>query len=111
MSKQPELHLFCGKMAAGKSTLALELSQRLNAVLIIEDHWLKNLYPEEIIDIPSYAKYSTRLNKIISKHVINILAAGVSVVLDFPANTINQRNLLKKIIEENNVNHTLHYLN
>ena len=111
MSKQPELHLFCGKMAAGKSTLALELSQRLNAILIIEDHWLKNLYPEEIIDIPSYTKYSTRLNKIISKHVINVLATGASVVLDFPANTINQRNLLKKIIKENNVNHTLHYLN
>jgi len=110
MSK-PELHLFCGKMAAGKSTLALELSQRLNAVLIIEDHWLKNLYPEEIIDIPGYIKFSTRLNNIITGHVVNILATGVSVVLDFPANTIHQRNLLKEIIQETNAKHTLHYLN
>jgi len=111
MSKQPELHLFCGKMASGKSTLALELSKRLNAVLIIEDHWLKNLYPEEVKDILSYVKYSTRLNKVITKHVINILATGASVVLDFPANTIHQRNLLKVIIKDNYVNHTLHYLN
>ncbi len=111
MSKDPELHLFCGKMAAGKSTLAIELAKKLDAILIVEDHWLENLYPDEITDVSSYIKYSARLNNIISKHVINLLNNGTTVILDFPANTIQQRKSSQSIIKTSNISHTLHYIN
>ena len=34
MDKNTTLHFFCGKMAAGKSTLAKHLSEKYNAILL-----------------------------------------------------------------------------
>jgi predicted kinase len=39
------LHIMCGKMAAGKSTLARQLAEAHGAILICEDLWLQQLYP------------------------------------------------------------------
>jgi hypothetical protein len=44
---QPTLYLLCGKIAAGKSTLARRLAKRPYTVLIAEDHWNSNLFKEE----------------------------------------------------------------
>ncbi|NQY94782.1 MAG: ATP-binding protein, partial [Campylobacteraceae bacterium] len=41
MNKTTTLHFFSGKMAAGKSTLAKQLAKENNAILLIEDEWLK----------------------------------------------------------------------
>ena len=103
-------HFFSGKMAAGKSTLARKLASEHNAILLVEDEWLAQLYPDEITDIPSYVKYSSRLKKIISAHIIALLKQNISVVLDFPANTEDQRMWFRSIFEQANVAHTLHYL-
>jgi len=111
MSTHAEFHFFCGKMAAGKSTLALKLSQQKNTILIVEDLWLSKLFPDEIIDIQSYIKYSARLKPIISKHVVDLLNIGISVVLDFPANTVTQREWFTDIINKSQAMHTLHYIN
>jgi len=111
MDTQAELHFFCGKMAAGKSTLALKLSLQKNTILIVEDIWLSKLFPDEIIDIQSYIKYSARLKPIISEHILNLLNIGISVVLDFPANTVTQREWFTKIINKSQAKHTLHYVN
>ena len=42
------LHMFCGKIATGKSTFASRLSQAHDTVLLSEDHFLSKLYPGEI---------------------------------------------------------------
>jgi len=97
MVPETTLHFFCGKMAAGKSTLAIELAKDNNAILLIEDDWLSHLYPEEITDIQEYIRYSVRLKNILSGHVVSLLSHGVSVVLDFPANTKDQRNWFRAI--------------
>jgi len=39
-----KLIFLCGKMAAGKSTLARELAQRENAVLLVQDDFLDLAY-------------------------------------------------------------------
>ena len=54
MNNKSTLHFFCGKMAAGKSTLAKTLAEKHNAILLVEDEWLSELYPEEITNIPDY---------------------------------------------------------
>lgn len=110
MNNQATLYLFCGKMAAGKSTLAKQLANDHNAILLVEDDLLSQLYPEEIIDIPSYIKYSWRLKMAISDHICNLLLNGISVVLDFPANTQNQRQWLRQLIERTNATHELHFI-
>ncbi|VAX28497.1 hypothetical protein MNBD_NITROSPIRAE01-117 [hydrothermal vent metagenome] len=110
MSKETTLHFFCGKMASGKSTLAKNLANKQGAILIQEDNWLSQLYPEEITDIPGYIKYSDRLKNVISGHIQSLLSHGISVVLDFPGNTINQRRWFRTMYEQVNVSHLLHFV-
>jgi len=104
------LHFFCGKMAAGKSTLARDIAMKENAILLSEDNWLIHLYPEEIIDISGYIKYSSRLKNILSTHIESLLSHGVSVVLDFPGNTIEQRNWFRALYQKVDVAHILHFI-
>jgi len=110
MNKETTLHLMCGKMASGKSTLANSLAKTNDAILIVEDDWLSRLYPGEINTINDYVKYSIRLQNIITSHVASLLKQDISVVLDFPANTIKQRNQLRSIFELTGVAHKLHYV-
>jgi predicted kinase len=79
-----KLIFLCGKMAAGKSTLARDLAQRENAVLLVQDEFLDHLFPGEIIDIPGFVKHSSRLRNALGPHVCALLSKGISVVLDFP---------------------------
>jgi predicted kinase len=43
-------------------------------------------------------------------HVVALLGAGVSVVLDFPANTVDQRAWMRGIAEASGAAHRLHLL-
>ncbi|XOB63673.1 AAA family ATPase [Campylobacterota bacterium DY0563] len=106
-----KLHFMCGKMAAGKSTLSKKLAYEHNAILLSEDELLKMLYPNEIATIEDYVKYSTRLKQTLSEHIIELLKKGNEVVLDFPANTVSQRQWFKEIFEKAKVEHILHYIN
>ena len=110
MDEETTLHFFCGKMAAGKSTRAKLLAEEKKAILLSEDEWLITLYPEEIIDISGYVQYSSRLKNIMSQHVLGLLNHDISVVMDFPANTIKQREWFREIFEKAKVNHLLHFI-
>jgi len=106
----PELHFLCGKIAAGKSTLAKALAERHRAVVLSEDAWLPLLFPDELLTIPDYVRYSARLKKVVGPLVRDLVAAGVSVVLDFPANTVEQRTWMRELVERTGVRHSLHYI-
>jgi predicted kinase len=110
MNEETTLHFFCGKMAAGKSTLARKLAEENNAILLVEDEWLAQIFPDEISTISDYIKYAPRLKKVMLSHVIALLSRDVSVVLDFPANTVEQRQWFRGLYETANVAHILHYL-
>lgn len=99
----------CGKAGAGKSTLSKALSKQHNAVLISEDIWLSRLFPHEISDFNEYIKYSRRIKEVVAPLVIDMLAQQ-SVVLDFPANTVQSRLWFKSIIQQAKSEHTLHYV-
>jgi len=104
------LIFFFGKMGAGKSTKAKEVSVDMNTVLLSEDEWLSTLYPKQIISFDDYIKFSAILRPLIKSHVQNILLSGTNVVLDFSANTVKQRAWLKKIASGINAIHQLIYL-
>lgn len=93
MSKldKPTLFFLCGKMGAGKSTESQRLSAEQNAVLISEDDWLAQLYPNQILVFDDYLHFSALLRPLVKSHVFSILKTGTNVVLDFPANTAKQR--------------------
>jgi len=97
-------------MAAGKSTLSTKLSRSLKAVVLSEDVLLARLFPGEITDIPSYSKMSVRLKSAIGDVVVDLLSNGVSLILDFPANTVSQRAWLLGLADRAKVSHELHYI-
>ncbi len=100
----------CGKMAAGKSTHARELARTRNAVLLVQDELLDALYPGEISTIQDFVKCSARLRAAVSLHIRDLLASGVSVVLDFPGNTRAQRQWFRELFEGASVEHELHFI-
>ena len=104
------LHLLCGKIAAGKSTLAARLAEAPATVLLSEDRLLARLYPGEIEDIADFARVSRRLCAAIGPHIQALLRAGVSVVLDFHASTVERRAWMKGLLEGTGADHALHYL-
>jgi predicted kinase len=110
VSTKPTLFFFCGKMAAGKSTLARQIAKEHQAILLVEDELLAQLYPDEIVNIPSYIKYAPRLRAAIAPHISELLTKGISVVLDFPANTPKQRKWFREIFEQANVDHRLYFI-
>lgn len=104
------LHLFCGKIAAGKSTFAKRLSRQFDSLLISEDDWMRTLYGPELKGFDDYIRYSARLRSIMEPHLVSLLRSGTSVALDFPANTRSLRTWMKSIADAAEVLPILHYL-
>jgi predicted kinase len=105
-----KLYLVCGKIAAGKSRLCGKLGQETGAVVLSEDAWLGTLFGAEMATVADYGLYSKRLRAVIGPHVVALLQTGVSVVMDFPANTFEQRAWLKELSDQAGVAHELHFL-
>jgi predicted kinase len=110
MGPSARLIFLCGKMAAGKSTLARALAERERAVLLVSDEWLGRLYPVEIVDVAAFITYSTRLNEALTPHICALLARGLSIVLDFPGNTRRQRAWFRQLLEASGADHELHVI-
>jgi predicted kinase len=106
----PTLHLLCGKIASGKSTLARLLAKRPATLLISEDHRTSNLFSDDLKTIDDYGRYSARLSAAMGLHVAAILRQGPSIVLDFPANAVRNRNRMRSLLAQAEVAHELHLL-
>jgi len=99
--------MICGKIAAGKSTLARRPADAPATILISEDGWLATLYPNEQQTVADYARNSRRLREVMGGHVEALLRAGLSVVLDFPANTVANRQWMRGLFEKAGARHRL----
>jgi len=86
------------------------LSDTQNALLLSEDTLLADLYPGGVTDIPSYVACSNKIKTAIRGIVVDTLRLGTPVVLDFPANTKDQRQWLLSIATEASVPHELHFI-
>lgn len=104
------LHMICGKIAAGKSTLATGLAAHPGTIRISEDAWLACLYKDEQKTIEDYVRNSRRLREVMGDHIVALLEAGLSVVLDFPANTPASRRWMRSLFERAGADHRLHFL-
>src|ERR1700675_4460486 len=103
LAHAPTLYLICGKIAAGKSTLARCLAARPATLLISEDHWTSNLFAGDLKTIEDYGRYSARLRAAMGPHIVDILRQGLSVVLDFPGNTLRNRDWMRSLIAQADV--------
>lgn len=105
------LYFFCGKMGAGKSTAAKRIVEEQRAVLLSEDEWLNALYPNQIKTFDDYLEYAKQMRPLVKQHVQHLLAVGVDVVMDFPANTKKQRKWFLDLVSEIDAHHQLIFLN
>ncbi|CRL09230.1 hypothetical protein NIT7321_00059 [Phaeobacter italicus] len=106
----PLLHMICGKIAAGKSTLAKELAKADHTILISEDTWLHALFGDQMAGLQDYVRCAARLRTVLGPHVAQLLQAGSCVVLDFPANTVETRAWMRGILDQSGADHCLHLL-
>ncbi|HXG81205.1 MAG TPA: ATP-binding protein [Sphingomicrobium sp.] len=104
------LHIFCGKIAAGKSSLANEIAASSGGILLSEDHFLSRLYPGGIRTLDDYVRSATRLREAIGPCIQEMLRAGIDVILDFQGNTPRFRAWMRSLIAESGSDHLLHYL-
>ncbi len=82
-----------------ENQLAAKLGEQPATVVIAEDDWLASLYSDQMTSVADYVRCSAKLQGVVGPHVISLLKAGVSVVLDFPANTAANRKWMHEIIE------------
>src|SRR5215203_5713875 len=109
MSISAKLIFLCGKMAAGKSTLARDVAQRENAVLLVQDEFLDHLFPGEINDIPGFIKYSSRLRNALGPPVCALLSkASPSYSTFLPIQSATW--LFRELFERANAKHELHFV-
>lgn len=106
----PILHMLCGKIASGKSTLAADLARSDRTVLIVEDEWLHTLFADQLATGQDFLRCSGRLRDAMRGHVASLLDARLSVVLDFAANTVGQRRWMRSILDQTEAAHRLHVL-
>jgi predicted kinase len=109
-AETPTLHMICGKIAAGKSTLARRLADAPATIVISEDVWLSTLYADEQRTVAEYARNARRLRAVMGGHIEALLRAGLSVVLDFPANTVANRQWMRGLFEKAGAAHRLHFI-
>ncbi|WP_417360116.1 AAA family ATPase [Gallaecimonas pentaromativorans] len=106
----PQLHLFCGTIGSGKSTLAHRIAAEQRALLLSEDKWLANLYGPQMTSLADYAAFAPRLKAALFEHLVALLKAGNTLVLDFPMNTRQSRAWAQQLIAAANTGHQLHCL-
>ena len=106
----PTLHMLCGKIASGKSTLAAELGRVEGTVILVEDDWLHALYADQLSSLPDYRRCTAKLRQAMGPHIISLLKAGLSVVLDFQANTVESRRWMRGLLDQTTASHALHFL-
>ena len=114
------IHLICGPIGAGKTTLARNIAEEYGAIRFSEDEWLNTLFVPDAPDgllsespeaVASWAieKYERCREKIwlVCDQLLN---QGVSVVLDGAAANFDQRNFIRQRAKHHNVAFKLHYI-
>lgn len=97
-------------MGAGKTTYSLKEAEKKNAVLLSEDLWLSQIYPNQIKNFDDYIKHSRQIRPLVKNLVKDILHTGTNVVMDFPANTTSQRKWFIGLCTEVQSAHEMIYL-
>lgn len=107
---RPTLHLLCGKIASGKSSLCARLGAKDGTITIAEDAWLAALYADQLTSLQDYVRCAARLRATLGPHIAALLGEGLSVVLDFQANTVEARAWMRGLIDQSGADHILHLL-
>src|SRR5437763_11387686 len=97
-------------MAASKSMITRKRAEMHGDILFSKDLLLQQPDPTEIRGFDDYLAYARRLKAVLAPHVKALLAQGLSVVLDFPANVPAQRAWFRELIAASGADHLMHFV-
>ena len=63
------LHMVCGKVASGKSTLCAELAREPSTIVVAQDHWTATLFRDELKMVADYVRLAPRLRAAFGPHL------------------------------------------
>jgi len=78
----PNLYMLCGLPGSGKTTRARELEAAGKGIVINADQWIWQLYPDDA-EAAARDERKARVEQVQWELVARMLAAGVSVILDW----------------------------
>ena len=114
------IYLICGPIGAGKTTYAVELAKKENAIRFSEDEWLAKLFVPDAPDgllsesMQVVGEWATekylRCREQIWLICQQLIANNVSIVLDGAAANKTQRDVIRKKAQDNSVGFQLHYI-
>ena len=106
---RPQVHVLCGLVAAGKTTLAKNLAAELPALRLSRDEWMIRLYglPH---DDPKYVAALDSCTRLLWDVALDALNLGVSVILDWNHWSRERRADAKERAHAAGFNLIVHYL-
>lgn len=106
----PTVHLLCGYVGSGKTTLARELAARHAAVRFTLDEWMLALHPELAPYDEDYGDRAARCQDVIWGLARQVLALGHDVVLDWSQWSAERRRRWADRAEEAGATTVVHFL-
>lgn len=108
-----QMHFVCGGTGAGKTTYALQLSERLGAVRFSIDEWMAALF---WMDAPQPLNAAWSMERVercsaqIWRTAVKVASRGVACVLDLGFASAEQRTRFAQLAREANLSVQLHFL-
>lgn len=98
--------LICGKICSGKSTYAERLRSENRAVVLSADEIMLTLFGLYAGD--KHDEYAERTKKYLYDKSLEIMEAGMDVILDWGFWTRDERIFVKKFYSDRNIEHEFH---
>ena len=98
----------CGPICCGKSTYAGKLREQTNGVILSIDDITLTLFPDGAGDM--HDTYALRAEKYLLELSLQVLQAGVDVILDWGLWTKEIRNRIRRFYASHAIQTELHYL-
>ncbi|MGD0021365.1 MAG: ATP-binding protein [Smithellaceae bacterium] len=108
-AEQPTIHMLCGLICSGKTTLARKLEKDFNAVAFSPDEWMAQLFGSEHTDQYGF-KYAPKVHALVCKIYERLLQLNVDVILDSGFWSKFERDQVRRKAVELGVKHKLYFL-
>ena len=109
----PTLHLMVGLPGSGKTTYAREYAKEWNALVLTPDVWHTTLFGDDFSGADNSGEHDarhSRIEELMWKTAVELLAMGVNVVLDFGFWAKSEREGLSRWAESLGAGCRVHYM-